>query len=252
MTVILLILQSFFLPQLIEGAWIDRKAEGWAWYEDKKISKEAPEHIKNEDETAQKKLSDIKNQLEERLAEAVLNPSEQNIREYMVEQKKWLDRSSFFANIWGRVLLLNPELDPTATHYPVTQYGIQLQNQIDYENKKSTIAALSKEYGLFFFYEGESKISQGLAQVIKSFSESYNWLAIAISVDGTLIESFQNSKIDNGIAKKLHITTFPAVFIINPRTQVAIPIAFGLVSLDQIEHNIITQLKLLQEGVTHE
>jgi len=235
-------LQASVVTGSIEASWIDRKAEGWAWYEDR-VQPEKVLKKEKEPKTPQEQISEGKKQLEEKLAEAMIHPTEQNVMNYMIEQKKWLHQSSVFAHIWGKVLLQNPELDPTATSYPVTQYGIQLQKEIENENNKRLIKNLSKENGLFFFYEGNSKISQGLSKIVKNFSEKYGWAVVAISVDGTILDEFGKPQIDNGISKTMEIAIFPALFVVNPKKKTATPIATGFVSLDQIEENIVLQFK---------
>lgn len=239
MKVMAMFLQVSFLCGSAEASWIDRKAEGWAWYEDKEEEKAKVDHSKAF-KTAQEQIAEAKKLLEEKLAEAMINPTEQNVMDYMIEQNKWLHQSTLFARVWGKVLLQNPELDPTVTS-PVTQYGIQIQKELDNERNRMLIGNLAKKNGLFFFYEGNSKTSQGFAKVVRLFSSKYDWNVVAISVDGTILEEFQNSKLDNGISKQMKVSNFPALFIVNPREKSAIPVAYGLTSLDQIEQKIILQ-----------
>ena len=80
-------------------------------------------------------------------------------------------------------------------------------------------------------------------RIVQEFSKKYGWKMVAISVDGIEIEGFASSKINNGIVQTLGIDLVPAVYLINPKTNVAIPIAFGLVAMDQIENNIALQFK---------
>lgn len=226
----------------LESSWIDRKAEGWAWYENR-AEKEIEVEPSKKAKSAHEMLSAAKQQLEEKLAEALINPTEASLRDYMVEQKRWVQQSADFAHLWEKVLLQSPELDPTATSYPVTQYGIQLQKEIENENKRLFISSLSKENGLFFFYEGQSKISQGLAKVIKTFSEKYSWEVVAISIDGTILEELGAPRMDNGISQKMAVSIFPALFVVDPNSKTATPVAYGFVSLEQIENKIMLQFK---------
>jgi conjugal transfer pilus assembly protein TraF len=61
-------------------------------------------------------------------------------------------------------------------------------------------------------------------------------------MDGVAIEGFANNRVDNEIAKKWSIHVFPALFIVNPQKDDIVPIAFGLISLDQIEENVLLQI----------
>ena len=239
----------------LQAGWLERKAEGWAWYEDVEKPEEIHQTITNPKEdviipppppTFAEEATAVKKNLEEKLAHAVLVPNEENVAAYMQEQKKWIDQSADFSRTWAKVLLQQPYMDATLA-YPVSQYGIQVQKQIEQDNKTRLIHMLIKDHGLFFFYKGQSKVSQAFSMVVKEFAMKYGWEVIAISSDGTLIEGFVNNQIDNGIVGHFSIETFPSLFIVNPRNKEVTPIAFGLVSVDQIENNIVLQFKELKE-----
>lgn len=230
----------------LQAGWLERKAEGWAWYEEKEKREQAQE---NEDLKPSPTLSAaqqaeiIRKNLEEKLAAAVIEPTPENVKAYMQEQQKALNQSAKFSEIWARVLLQDPSLDATLAGHPVSQYGIQVQKQIEQEERKALIKQLSLNYGLFFFYEGQSKVSQAFALVVKEFASKYTWEILAVSMDGHLLEGFTNNQINNGIAEKWNIQNYPALFLVNPKNKDIIPISFGLSSLDQIETNISLQFK---------
>lgn len=240
-------LAIFWISPLTAG-WLDRKAEGWAWYEDKEIKEknqevETPLPFTPAKLSPLEELAQVKKEMEEKLAAAVLNPNQANVTEYMRLQKQWIDQSGQFAKMWSHILLQQPILDETATGFPVSQYGIQLQKQLIQEQKESLMKELVKDHGLFFFYEGKQKASIVFSTVVQHFAKRYGWHVIAISTDGIFIEGFTENKQDNGIAKKLGVTVFPSLFVVNPQSQVVLPISFGLTSLDQIESNITMQFK---------
>lgn len=234
----------------LQAGWLERKADGWFWYEDKEKQLERKQdqpatvdqpssHIL----TATEEMAAIRKELEERLSEAILRPTDQNLTAYMQLQQHWVNQSSQFSKVWVKSLLNNPQLDSRVTEFPVTQYGVQVQKRIVKENKENLIKSLVENYGLFFFYEGNSKTSQAFSFVVKEFSKKYGWQVAAISFDGILLQDFENSQSNNGIVQKLGIETFPSLFLVEPKQHMVIPIAFGLSSLDQIENNIEIQLQ---------
>lgn len=231
------------LPSPAFCGWIERKAEGWAWYED-------PEKLKKEEiqkpSSPNEEFSAAKKDLEEKLAKALLEPTHENVMTYMQEQQRWLDQSTEFAKVWSRLLLLHPYLDNT-TRVPVSQYGLQAYKQSIQEQKEALISGLAKENGLFFFYEGENLASKVFAEVVKEFSKKYGWNVLAISVDGTYLKEFAESKLDNGISEKFGITVFPALVLINPKEEFIAPVSFGLTSLDKIEQNLFIQFSEREE-----
>ncbi len=221
----------------LQAAWIDRKAEGWAWYQDPQ-EKTSREYQKPALSSSQE-LAIVRKELEEKLAKAVLEPTSENILAYMQEQQKWLGQSSEFSKLWTQILLQHPSLDNT-TRVPVSQYGLQVYKKMLQEQKEELVSNLSKENGLFFFYEGDNLASQAFAEVVKNFSNKYTWKVIGISVDGKILEAF-DTKLDNGISKKFGITVFPSLILVNPKEDIVAPISFGLASLDQIEENLFVQ-----------
>lgn len=247
-------LNLFCICQNLQGDWLDRKAEGWFWYEDreKKEEEKVTEPHKNSPTlpisssplplTAAEEMALIRKDLEERLSQAILEPTNENVLAYMQMQQYWTERSAQFSQVWLKNLLSHPELDTRLTAGPITQYGVQVQKQILREQREDKIRSLAQSYGIFFFYEGTSKISQAFSFVVNEFAKRYAWQVIAISCDGVLIPGFENNQNNQGITQRLKIDTFPSLFLVEPRQQIILPIAFGLSSIDQIEENIEIQL----------
>ena len=241
----------FFVIQHVHGGWLNRKAEGWFWYEDREKEEELDKMVPQEYSTplitkpsltATEEMSLIRKELEERLNRAVLEPTENNVMAYMQMQQKWIYHSSQFSQAWLKNLLNHPQLD-SRNDSPITQYGVQIQKQIVREKREKSIRSLAQSYGLFFFYEGKSKISQAFSFVVKEFAKKYDWQLFAISCDGVLIPGIENNQMDSGITQRLGVEIFPALFLVEPSRKSILPIAFGLSSVDQIEDNIETQLK---------
>ena len=218
--------------------WTDEHAQGWAWYEDPE-KKEQKQNDTPQGSSAEQ-MTQVRKRIDEKLSQAMLEPTEENVRSYIEEQKYWVDRSAEFAKTWTRLVLNHPDLDETI-QFPVSQYGIQVEKEILREQKYSLISQLSKDHGMFFFYEGGNKHSQAFSQIVREFVKRHGWNVLAVSVDGKHLDGFPNTKPDTGVSKKLGINTFPSLIIVNPRTDKISPVAFGMISLDQIEDNIVVQ-----------
>jgi len=235
----ILLILLLLISSNLSGGWLSRKAEGWAWYEDreKKKKKEQADVESSEPQT----LEAVRQQIDQKLERAILEPSEENVIEFMKEQRHWINRSAYFADVWSRILINHPEFDPTAAGVPVSQYGLQIYKQQRKERQDEHIKQLAREQGLFFFYEGEKKESQVFSFLVHELERLYGWRTIAVSMDGILISGFAHNKEDNGIAGEMGVVACPALFIVDPKTKEATPISFGLNSLDQIERNIALQ-----------
>ncbi len=229
--------------------WHERKAEGWAWYEERRALEEHEEPDQEEEKplSSSEQILEVRKNLEEKLANAVLDPSPENVQSYMEEQQKWTERSSHFAKVWTQLLLNQPQLDYTATQRPVSQYGLQLYKKRIQEEKERLIGSLVGDYGLFFFYAGADQASEVFGKIVQELEKKYGWKTIAISTDGKYLKDFEDTKKDNGAAKALEVDLVPALYLINPKDNIAVPISFGLVALDQIENNIVLQFKETME-----
>ena len=247
-------LALFAVLQDLQAGWLNRKAEGWFWYEDREKNLEEPEIEKPilvapvstpasiPQLTATEEMASIRKELEERLNRAMLEPSEKNVLAYMQMQQQWIAQSSQFSQTWVKNILNHPNLDSRLTDGPITQYGVQIQKQILREEKEERIRSLVNSHGLFFFYEGNSKISQAFSFVAKEFAKKYGWQIFSISCDGIFIAGFDHNQVDQGMTQRLGIEHFPSLYLIEPKKQVVFPIAFGLSSVDQIEENVVIQL----------
>jgi conjugal transfer pilus assembly protein TraF len=232
----------------VDAHFFNEKAKGWHWYQ--VVTKRNKKDTSKQYEVATPKsaveeLAEKRKVLEEAMAEAILRPSPRNVIKAQQMQHKLLNQSQKFSAVWMKNLLQHPELDATVQH-PVTQFGIHIKKEDDQVKLETRIRALSQHYGLFFIYQGNCRFCQGMAGVVKQLSEKYGWKVLGVSQDGRMLPEFPESKRDNGISQAWGIKGVPAVFVVNPETEQVIPIGHGLISLDQLEHNMI--LQLFQKG----
>jgi conjugal transfer pilus assembly protein TraF len=73
--------------------------------------------------TAAEQMQMKRQEIEERLNQAILNPTEENVQAYMQIQQQWINQSAQFSHIWLKNLLTHPQLDSRLTAGPVTHYG---------------------------------------------------------------------------------------------------------------------------------
>lgn len=246
----------FIVTVVLSGAnthahFFNEKAKGWHWYQrqrDVASNKAGPDRPHKQDKSEANKpnkavteLAEKRKILEEAMAEAILRPTPQNVARVQKLQYQWINQSQKFSSLWMQNLLQNPELDATVKH-PVTQFGIHLKKEDDQLKLETRVKSLSQHYGLFFIYQGNCTFCQGMAGVVKQLSEKYGWKVLGISQDGHVLPEFPESKRDNGISQAWGIKGVPAVFVVNPETEQVIPIGHGLISLEQLERNLILQL----------
>ncbi|MGK5593739.1 MAG: type-F conjugative transfer system pilin assembly protein TraF [Parachlamydiaceae bacterium] len=240
--IVLLMVCSSYLP--LNASWLDNRMEGWAWYEDRKENDSKEEERVEEKQapvkSAKERLDEVKRDLDEKLALAVLEPTPENVYAYQLAQQKWLKNSEHFSEVWTYLVLNHPELNPTIEH-PISQYGNKVMKALDAEKKENMIKAVAEKYGVFFFYEGNNKVSQAVVPTVEYLESHYGFKVIAVSADGYHIEKLKNKRTDTGIIKNLNITVYPSLYLVNPVDGKFLPISAGIQSFDQIESNIITQ-----------
>lgn len=256
--VLVLLLVSFLIIKAsFAESFFGEHARGWHWYEvlpepdkeDKTISDEQPLKGSSHPQTPTELIKAYREILESRLHAALLNPTPQNIKLYQEMQKDLMNRSQMFATVWMQNVFQTPELDHTLVS-PVNQQGRHLQIDLEKNRVARTIQNLSQDYGLFFFFSGDCPYCHQFAPIVKRFAETYGWEVIAINVDGEasrtsasdsgLLAEFPNAQNDNGLFNAWGIKALPALFAVNPRTEEAIPIAYGLTSLDEMENRVMT------------
>lgn len=219
-----------------------KKAEGWFWYEECEPC--SPKPLKSKPVpplTPTEQITQQRHALEQTLHQAILEPTVQNIKHYLERQKAIMDQSQRFAQTWQKVLLLHPNLDETIT-YPVNQTARHVYWELEQTRKADKIRALSKHFGLFFFFKGDCPFSQAFAPTLKRFSQKYDWTILPISLDGKGLPEFPEFKTENGLAKNLNVPTIPSVIAMRVETQALTPIAFTVVSEADLEHRIDVML----------
>jgi len=233
-------------PLLAEDSFYKRRAEGWHWYQDRKLSerkneedKKKVEHQSHQSLTPTQLLKLYQKELERRLHLAIFFPTLENVKAYQELQKDLMERGQLFAERWMQSIYLNSHLDFTST-YPINQIG--RHTYIDEENKikRQKLKALSHAYGFFFFFKGDCPYCHTFAPIVKRFAAKYDWVVKAVSLDGGKLKEYPKPLLDNGIAERLSITHVPALIAVNPKTQQILPISYGISSEDEMETRIMT------------
>ena len=230
-----------------ESSFFKDHGRGWHWYETQEPevrSQESgeitPEHGQSTlSKTPAETVAAYRKELENRLAQAWLKPTPQNIQAYQEMQKDMLDRSQAFSTGWMQTVFLNPQLDHTLVS-PVNQQARHIQLDQEKKHLQQTIHTLKEEFGLFFFFSGDCNYCHQFAPIVKQFADHYGWKVLAISVDGGQVAEFPNAVADEGLFETWGGQILPALYAVNPQTEQVIPIAYGLTSIDQMETRLMT------------
>jgi conjugal transfer pilus assembly protein TraF len=154
-------------------------------------------------------------------------------------QYEMTQKAGKFAEVWMQNVYQNPNIDHTQK-FPVSQTARHVYLAEQKKQTEEKIRKLSQEYGLFFFFKNDCPYCEAFAPVVKGFSEKYNWEVLAISEFGERHELFKRSVQDNGLAENWGVSTYPSLFAVNPKTGHVIPIAIGMISVQEMEERILT------------
>ena len=227
---LIIILLVLFIPNQV----LAKDAIGWHWYNEiflnkKEKQQEEKETEKNKNNSAMVQIEKLRSEVREAKAKAVLFPTEENMKSYLVLQNLVITKAIAFTRIWKKTLLAYPELDYSVLH--PTQNNAQ---QIIYEEvrkkENEAIKSLSEKFGLLFFYRGNVSLDQELAGTIESFCQENRVSLIPISVDGKTLELFGIGRIDTGQAEILGVKYFPALILVDPKNQKVLPLNYGFIS----------------------
>jgi conjugal transfer pilus assembly protein TraF len=221
------------------GNFFSYHGKGWHWYE--KMPSIPATRQNNQSLlplSPSQKLKVLRKNLEDKLALALLEPTIENVKSYMVAQKILTDQAKHFSQIWLQTVFTNPSLDHSLKS-PVNQKARYIQIDLQKQQTEKIIKDLAKEYGLFFFFKSDCPYCFEFAPIVKEFANIYGWQVLAISSDGKKLEEFPNSVLDNGLIEQWQIAVFPALFAIHPKTSRVIPIAYGLSSIEDMEKRIV-------------
>jgi len=232
-----------------DSYWRDRE-RGWFWYDDplperneapKPKSKvvptiSAPTAPKKaselvEFEALQKRVEDLRNI-------AIINPSEQNIRNYLDIQNFVIEKASTFTDVAQRVIWATPELDPTVTGRPVNAKALEVFDREQAGARTNTVAQLSQTHALFFFFRSDCPYCHQFAPLLRDFEAKFGLKIVPISVDGGGLPEFRNPRVDNGIARTLDVRQVPALFLAEPRGGKITPIGYGVLSESELLERI--------------
>ncbi|MTC74226.1 type-F conjugative transfer system pilin assembly protein TraF [Providencia sp. wls1919] len=210
---------------------------GWQWYNEKKVTKEndnnpKPKKLKEELSNSEK-LELLQKETKERLAKSIIYPNTANFKSYFEMQNYWTDQAGEFTMSAKKTFLEYPELDYNLKH---SHYNGTVKNQISEFNQKQNEAVklLTAENGVLFFYRGGNSIDRQFINVVKNFSETFGVAVLPITIDGIIDSSYPESKINQGQAEKLNVRYFPALILVNPKTNNIKPISYGFLSQDDL------------------
>jgi conjugal transfer pilus assembly protein TraF len=229
---------------------------GWKFYCDDEVEKvqqktqqkdNKPQQVQ-QNKTYTERLEEYKKELEEKKAKAVLEPTEDNIKDYMRFQMMTVDNAGLFSDVWRRIIWKNPELDYTQQR-PVSAVGKEVWSSNRNIQVTNTLKNINSRYGVFFIYSSTCPYCQKYAQILYDLKQQHNIEIKGVSIDGAFLPLWEkNSFANRGQLEQLGINynTVPVTVLYDNFQQIIIPVGYGLMTQDEVMERIyiLTQKKV--------
>ena len=238
-TVLATLVCAFFVfpaghPALCEP-YFDQKERGWFWYEP---FPEPGDAAQAENRERQMTVKEIREKGEKLFETALLFPTRENVRAYMEHQKRVLERSEEFAQVWKRVLWETPALD-AAVDYPVSAAGAEISRNLERSARDRVIERISRVGKLVFFFRSDCPFCRGQAEVIKTLERRHGIGVLAASLDGKGLHPLYPSFADGAAqAARLGVDRVPALFLFVPSRSKIVRIGTGYLTLGEIRRRL--------------
>lgn len=218
---------------------------GWHFYCDEKKQKiQKPKEAKDlpQKESALERLEREKQEVEKALAEAIYNPSEENVVKFLLMNKRQLKMAEKFGFETKKAILNNPYVLDATLDNPENTIARRLQSQQERLAKISVVRSLNDRYGVYFFYLSTCPACHKFSPVLKDFSEKHGINVLAVSADGGSLPEWPEYVTNRGQIEMLGIEVFPTVILFDTQTQEMKHVGVGIISQDKLLDNIYLQV----------
>lgn len=181
-------------------------------------------------EAFQKRLEDIKSL-------AILEPTEDNLKHYMMAQGVAMRMASTFADQWQRVLYKTPSLDANIGN-PVSAIGGQVYQDIRTTEREEALVLAAAHKGFLFVFQDEATcaVCPVQSRVIGDLQDRYGIRVLAVSMDGSATPEFPQPLSDEGQIARFGLDGYPrpTLALIDPNTEEVTIIGSGLLTQDVV------------------
>ncbi|MCF7697089.1 conjugal transfer protein TraF [Mycetohabitans sp. B2] len=184
-----------------------------------------------------KTAEQLRQELKRREDVAVMNPTEQNLKDYLELWQLTQNKGAVFADTWRRVVWQNPDFDYTLKR-PANNSAIKVYDTARLRNEAQQLRRLAKDHGLIFFFSSHCSYCHAMAPTLKVLADKYGLDVLGVSLDGGGLPEFPNPRDGRAQAAAWGIERVPALFIGSKHTGDLAPIGFGMMALSEIVNRI--------------
>ena len=225
---------------------------GWHFYCDRR---EEPREVHPgpippvvDERPATERIEAMRKVLEEARAEAILNPTTENVTAYLRLQQETLQRAATFSDAFRRTVWATPELDYTLRR-PVGALAKQVWSDGRRQARDAVLARLGERYGLIYLGHAGCAGCKVFGPLLRAFATRNGLDVLAVSLTGEALEGWPEAVPDQGRAARLGLgnAPVPALVLFDAALRRVIPVGFGVMAEDEMAERIFA-LTALEPG----
>ena len=199
-------------------------------------------------QSASERIEAMRKALGEARAEAILNPTAENVTAYLRLQQETLQRAAAFSDAFRRTVWATPALDYTLRR-PVGALAKQVWSDERRQARDAALARLGERYGLIYLGRAGCAGCKVFGPLLRAFAKRHDLDVLAVSLDGAALEGWPEAVADNGRASRLGLgnAPVPALVLFDTQTKRVLPVGFGVMAEDQMAERIFA-LTALEPG----
>ena len=199
-------------------------------------------------QSASERIEAMRKALEEARAEAILNPTPENVTAYLRLQQETLQRAAVFSDAFRRTVWATPELDYTLRR-PVGALAKQVWSDQRRQDRDAALARLGDRYGLIYLGHAGCGGCKVFGPLLRAFATRHGLDVLAVSLTGEVLEGWPEAVADQGRAARLGLgnAPVPALVLFDTQTKRVVPVGFGVMAEDQMAERIYA-LTALEPG----
>ena len=196
---------------------------------------------------ATERILEIRRALEEARAEAILDPTAENVTAYLRLQQETLQRAAAFSDAFRRAVWSTPEVDYTLVR-PVGALAKRVWTDGRREARDAALARLGERYGLIYLGDARCAACKVFGPLLRAFAERHGLDVLAVSRTGEALEGWPRAVPDNGRAARLGLgnAPIPALVLFDTVTRAVLPVGFGVMAEDEMADRIFALTELEQ------
>ena len=234
---------------LAENSFYNDRERGWYFHEsfeaDKAKKEQKPLPVRKtlremDADQVLETLENVQKEMQVRQARYTLEPTLENARDFLDYQRLMFKNGSQAGEAMKTALIKYPYLDSRLEN-PIHSQAIKINTLEANAANDIKIKEFAQHFKLLYFFKADCRYCQEFKPVLEQLIKTYGFEVEAISGDGKKLESSAPivTRIDNGLATKLQVTTYPTIIAYNHQNNIYLPVSRGFLPTEDLKLNIL-------------